>query len=180
MLILLSFERLAASSRTKWTNTMRHHDPLLLDVLQLVPWQAFDRSVEKHEADRNMRTLSTKSPFVALLHAQLSGSTSLREIVTTMESHAPRLKHVGIETPKRSTLADANALRPANVFAEVFNTLLAQSHRHLRKTSKEAVRLIDSSRITLNSLSRDWAHYDATCDGVKLHIVYDPHAAVPV
>ena len=36
-----------------------------------------------------------------------------------------------------------------------------------------AVRLIDSSRIMLNSLSRDWAHYDASCDGVKLHIVAD-------
>ena len=159
---------------------MRHHNTLLHDVLKLVPWKAFEQSVEKHEADRNVRTLSTKSQFVALLHAQLSGSTSLREIVTTMESHAPRLKHVGVETPKRSTLADANALRPAGVFAEVFSTLLAQTHRHLRKASKEAVRLIDSSRITLNSLSRDWAHYDATCDGVKLHIVYDPHAAVPV
>lgn len=159
---------------------MRHHNTLLHDVLKLVPWKAFEQSVEKHEADRNVRTLSTKSQFVALLHAQLSGSTSLREIVTTMESHAPRLKHVGVETPKRSTLADANALRPAGVFAEVFSTLLGQTHRHLRKASKEAVRLIDSSRITLNSLSRDWAHYDATCDGVKLHIVYDPHAAVPV
>ncbi len=159
---------------------MRHHNTLLHDILKLVPWTSFDRSVEKHEADRNVRTLSTKSQFVALLHAQLSGATSLREIVTTMESHAPRLKHVGVEAPKRSTLADANALRPAGVFAEVFGTLLAQTHRHLRKTSKEAVRLINSSRITLNSLSRDWAHYDATCDGVKLHIVYDPHAAVPV
>ncbi len=159
---------------------MRHHNTLLHDILKLVPWTSFDRSVEKHEADRNVRTLSTKSQFVALLHAQLSGATSLREIVTTMESHAPRLKHVGVDAPKRSTLADANTLRPAGVFAEVFGTLLAQTHRHLRKTSKEAVRLIDSSRITLNSLSRDWAHYDATCDGVKLHIVYDPHAAVPV
>ena len=122
---------------------MRHHDPLLLDVLQLVPWQAFDRSVEKHAADRNVRTLSTKSPFVAVLHAQLSGATSLREIVTTMESQAPRLKPADVEPPKRSTLADANALRPAGVFAEVFRALLAQTHRHLRKTSKEAVRLIN-------------------------------------
>ena len=34
--------------------------------------------------------------------------------------------------------------------------------------------------MTLNSLSRGWAHYDATCDGMKLHVVYDPGAAVPV
>ena len=40
--------------------------------------------------------------------------------------------------------------------------------------------MIDSSRVTLNSLSRGWAHYDTTCDGMKLHVVYDPDAAVPV
>jgi hypothetical protein len=159
---------------------MRHQNSLLHDILKLVPWAAFERGVERHEADRSIRTLSTKSQFVALLHGQLSGATSLREIVTTMESHQCRLYHLGAAAPKRSTLADANAARSAAVFAELFDALLKQAHRGLRKASAEAVRLIDSSRITLNSLSRDWAHYDATCDGVKLHIVYDPRAALPV
>jgi IS4 transposase len=159
---------------------MRHQNSLLHEILKLVPWAAFERSVEKHEADRSVRTLSTKSQLVALLHGQLSGAASLREIVTTMESHQCRLYHLGAAAPKRSTLADANALRPTAVFAELFQSLLAQAHRGLRKASSDAVRLIDASRITLNSLSRDWAHYDATCDGVKMHIVYDPRAALPV
>lgn len=159
---------------------MRHQNSLFHDILKLVPWAAFERSVEKHEADRSIRTLSTKSQLVALLHGQLSGATSLREIVTTMESHQCRLYHLGVSAPKRSTLADANAVRPAQVFAELFGALLSRAHRGLRKASADAVRLIDSSRITLNSLSRDWAHYDATCDGVKMHIVYDPRAAIPV
>ena len=167
---------------------MRHHNSLLHEILKLVPWAAFERSVERHGADRSIRCLTTKSQLVALLHGQLSGAASLREIVTTMQSHQSRLYHLGVAAPKRScrrrvfnmTLADANALRPAAVFAELFEALLAQAHRGLRRASGEAVRLIDSSRITLNSLSRSWAHYDATCDGVKLHIVYDPNAALPV
>jgi len=159
---------------------MRHNNSLLHEILKLIPWAAFERSVKAHDADRSVRKLSTKSQLVALLHGQLSGASSLREIVTTIESHEGRLYHLGAVAPKRSTLADANALRPAAVFAELFEALLAQAHRGLRKASAEAVRLIDSSRIRLNALSRDWAHYDATCDGVKLHVVYDPHAAVPV
>lgn len=159
---------------------MRHHNSLFHEILKLIPWSAFERSVEGHEADRCIRTLSTRSQLVALLHGQLSGAASLREIVTTMESHRGHLYHLGVAAPKRSTLADANALRPAAVFAELFQSLLARVHRGLRKSSSEAVRLIDSSRITLNSLSRDWAHYDATCDGVKMHIVFDPRAALPV
>ena len=159
---------------------MRHHNSLLHEILKLVPWTAFERSVDNHEADRSVRTLSTKGQFVALLHGQLSGAASLREVVTTMESHQGRLYHLGVSAPKRSTLADANAARPAAVFAELFGALLEQAHRGLRKASADAVRLIDSSRITLNSLSHDWAHYDATCDGMKMHIVYDPRAALPV
>ena len=159
---------------------MRHHNSVMGEILKLIPWTAFERSVEKHAADRSVRALTTKSQLVALLHGQLSGATSLREIITTLESHSARLYHLGASVPRRSTLADANALRPAAVFAELFGALLTQAHRGLRKASKDAVRLIDSSRITLNSLSRDWAHYDATCDGVKMHIVYDPHAALPV
>lgn len=159
---------------------MRHQNSLMHDVLKFVPWGQFDRLVDEHGADRSVRTLTTKSQFVALLHGQLSGASSLREIVTTMESHDTRLYHLGATAPKRSTLADANALRPAEIYAELFDTMLAQAHRGLRKASKEAVRLIDSSRIKLNALSRDWAHYDASCDGVKLHVVYDPDAAVPV
>lgn len=159
---------------------MRHENSVMQQVLKLIPWDRFAASVDIHDADRCVRKLSTKSQLIALLHAQLSGASSLREIETTMASHGARIYHMGATSPKRSTLADANAQRPAAVFAELFSGLLKQAHRGLRRHAGEAVRLIDSSRVTLNSLSRGWAHYDATCDGMKLHIVYDPHAAVPV
>lgn len=159
---------------------MWHQHSLFQEILKLVPWTKFERSVAQHEADRSIRTFSTKSQLIALLHGQLSGASSLREIVITMGSHNSRLYHLGAKAPKRSTLADANAHRPPAVFAELFEAVLAQAHRGLRKGCAEAVRLIDSSRITLNSLSHDWAHYDATCDGVKLHIVYDPRSERPV
>lgn len=159
---------------------MRHENSLMHDVLKFVPWDAFDRLVDEHEADRRVRRLSTKGQFIALVHAQLSGASSLREIEATMASHEARLYHLGIGAPRRSTLADANSARPAALFAGVFGLLLKQAHSGLRKASKDAIRLIDSSRITLNALSRGWAHYDATCDGVKLHVVYDPDAATPV
>lgn len=159
---------------------MRHENSLMSEILKFVPWDAFDRLVDEHEADRRVRTLTTKSQFVALLHAQFSGASSLREIEATMASQKTRLYHLGAMAPKRSTLADANAQRPAAIFADMFNTILRQAHRSLRKASKDAVRLIDSSRIPLTSLSEGWASYDTRCDGVKLHVVYDPDAATPV
>lgn len=159
---------------------MRHHNSLFHGILKPMPWGAFDRLVTEHDADKAVRTLSTKSQLIALLHAQLSGATSLREIEATMASHEPRLYHVGAKAPKRSTLADANRLRPPEVFVGVFQALLAQAHPGLRRHAREAVRLIDSTSVSLSPLSSDWASYEAHNAGAKLHVVYDPDAEVPV
>lgn len=159
---------------------MRHETSVMGELLQRIPWDRFAALVEKHEADRSVRRLSTKSQLVALIHAQLSGAASLREIEATMASHEPRLYHLGAKAPKRSTLADANAKRLAALFAELFDGVLGLAHRGLRKASEDAVRLIDATRIPLNALSTSWARYDTRSNGVKISIVYDPDAALPV
>ena len=50
-----------------------------------------------------------------------------------MASHATRLYHLGAAPVKRSTLSDANADRPWQVFSELFAQMLAQAHRGLRR-----------------------------------------------
>ena len=70
---------------------MQHQNSVFHGILKHVPWGEFDRLVEKHGADFRVRTLTTKDQFVALLYGQLSGSASLREVVTGLESHAARL-----------------------------------------------------------------------------------------
>ena len=159
---------------------MRHQNTVMHDILKSVPWSRFDRSVVQHGADRAVRTLSTKSHLIALLHGQLSGASSLREIVSTMASHEARLYHLGAMAPKRSTFADANAKRPVAVFADLFRDLVAQAHPGLRRHVKDAIRLIDGTRISLNDLSKGWACYDSRSNGVKATIVYDPNAVMPV
>lgn len=159
---------------------MRHHNSLFHGLLKPMPWGTFDRLVEVHEADKSVRTLSMKSQFVALIQAQLSGATSLREVEATMASHEARLYHLGVKAPKRATLADANAKRPSNVFVGVFQALLAQAHPGLRRKTKDALRLIDSTTVRLNDFSADWASYEANHAGAKLHVVFDPNAEAPV
>jgi hypothetical protein len=112
---------------------MRHHNSLMHDVLKPMPWAAFDKLVEEHGADKHVRTLSTRSQFIALAHGQLSGAESLRDIVSRMASQASRLYHLGAKAPKRSTLSDANTLRPAAIYAEVFGMVAEQAHRGLGK-----------------------------------------------
>jgi IS4 transposase len=136
--------------------------------------------VEEHQADKHVRQFSTKSQLVALLYAQLSGAASLREIETGLLSHQARLYHLGVERPRRSTLADANALRPAAVFAGLFAMLAAQAHRGLRKALQDTSYLIDSTGLKLCARSADWARYSQKVCGAKLHVIYDPDADQPI
>ena len=96
---------------------MQHHNSVFHALLEHVRWAEFDRLVERHGTDARVRRLTTKSQFIALLYGQLSGATSLREIVGGLKSHAARLYHLGARPVARSTLSDANATRPSTLFA---------------------------------------------------------------
>lgn len=159
---------------------MLHQNSVFHSLLKHVPWHKLEQSVEKHGADELARKLDSKRHFIALLYGQLSGATSLREIVTGMASHETRLYHLGAAPVKRSTLSDANSERPWQVFSELFAQILQQAHRGLRRATKDAVRLIDSTSVRLSSLSEDWATFSADVFGAKVHVVYDPHADRPV
>ncbi len=159
---------------------MRHQNSVLHSVLKHVPWPVFDRMVEAHGADAGVRRLTTKSQFVALLHGQLSGAISLREIVDGLESHADRLYHLGVEPPRRSTLSDANAVRPAAMFAELLAMMMAQAHRGLRRKLAETTYLIDATGVRLTGYSADWARFSAGVCGAKVHVIYDADADRPI
>jgi IS4 transposase len=179
-LILLGSERFGDVLDTDGINTMRHHNSVLHQVLKHVPWSRFERLVEEHHSDKYVRRLSTKSQLVALLYGQLSAATSLREIEAGLKSHETKLYHLGARPARRSTLADANIRRPSQVFSDLFATLVAQAHPGLRRKTRSAVRLIDSSGLKLNSLSQAWARFAHNVYGAKMHVIYDPDAEFPL
>jgi hypothetical protein len=159
---------------------VRHQNSVFHSITKHIPWHAFARLVEEHGADARVRRLSTKSQLLALLHGQLAGAESLRDIVGALESHAPRLYHLGAARVSRSTLSDANTLRCAEVFTGLFARLVAQALPGLRKKMREPLHLIDSTSFRPSRLSADWARFSATACGVKLHVVHDPDADCPL
>ncbi len=159
---------------------MLHKNSVFHGVLKHVPWGTFERLVEAHRADARVRRLTTKSQFIALLYGQFAGASSLREIVTGLESHAARLYHTGATLPRRSTLADANALRPSALFAELLAVMMAQAHRGLRRALAETTYLIDATGLRLDGRSLDWARFSEGVCGAKLHVIYDPDGDRPI
>ena len=157
---------------------MLHKNSVFHDLLKQVPWADFDRLVQQHRADTRVRRLPTKSQLIAMLYSQLAGAASLRDIVDGMASQKARLYHLGAQLPKRSTLSDANALRPSALFAELLALMIARAHRGLRRHLAETTYLIDASGLKLDGRSLDWAS-EGVC-GAKMHVIYDADADQPI
>lgn len=158
---------------------MQHQNSVFHSLLKHLPWHQFDKLVDDHEADKHVRRLTTKDQLVALIYAQLSGAQGLREIEAGLSSHAARLYHLGGAQVSRSTLSDANALRPWQVFGGLFTQLVGQARRGVRRKVGEAVHLIDASGLRL-SASSDWAQFSAGVCGAKMHVIYDADAECPI
>ena len=158
---------------------MQHQNTVFHSLLKHMPWHVFERLVDEHGGDARVRRLSMKDQFVALLYGQLSGASSLREIVAGLSSHAARLYHLGARPAQRSTLSDANASRPAAMFADLFAHMVAQANRGLRRKIAETTYLIDATGLRLSGLS-GWAQFSAGVCGAKMHVIYDPDADRPI
>src|SRR3712207_142055 len=118
--------------------------------------------------------------FISLLFGQFVGAVSLREIKTVIDSHKAPLARLGVDRVARSTLADANALRPPAVFTELLADLLAQAQPGLRRRAGDMVHLIDATSLRLSGLGSQWARVSTHSCGVKMHLVYDPDADRPL
>ena len=159
---------------------MRHQNSVFHQLTKQVPWSVFDAAVSRHGSDRRVRRLRTRDQFLALLYGQFSGAASLREIEYGLASQAARLYHAGLRGVSRSTLSDANAKRPFEVYADVFAEMARLARPGLRRKLLGAVRLLDATKVNLSGLSATWARFSADHCAAKLHVVYDPHGGVPL
>ena len=94
---------------------MRHHKTLLHNLLQFIPWSRLEALVDEHGSDRRVRKLSSKSQLIVLVHAQLSGACSLREVDRIPVGRVALSR--GIEPAiRRSRAQGARAVRPRRPF----------------------------------------------------------------
>lgn len=162
------------------TRTVPHQNTVFRQITNRLPWAELDRLIAQHGADKGVRRLDTRGLMLTLLFAQFSGSTSLRDIESTLENQDARRYHARLPVVRRSTLADAIAKRPPAVFTGVLSILIPGVTAKLRRGLGDCVRLIDSTTVRLNSLSAGWARFSAQLCGAKAHVVYDPDADCPL
>ena len=153
------------------------------EILKGLPRGAFNQIVERHNGDKYSKKLRHWDQLIAMMYAQLSGTTGLRPLEIGFNHHAAHHYHLGTKAIKRSTLADANAARKDVVFTETVQMLMQTVSRSLRSDSQALLYLLDSTSITLKGREFDrWTEQNRTrnTQGVKLHVLLDRHAQVPI
>lgn len=153
-------------------------------LLQLFPRVEFQSLVKGHNAERHAKGFTCWGQFVSMLFCQLGRAHSLREIVNGLRSCEGKLKHLGINTPKRATLSYANEHRPWELYRDVFLSLYDRctatvGGRKKRFRFKNKLLSLDSSVIDLCLSIYDWAKFRRTKGAVKLHLVLDHDGYLP-
>ena len=160
-----------------------YRNTLFRELLKGYGRARFERLVDELGADKYSKGFRCWDQLVAMIYAQLTGCVSLRELEAGLNSQAAHHYHLGTRSIRRSTLADANAKRGAELFARVVEELLASAHRRARRELKDLLYLLDSTLITLKGQGYDgWAGQTRTeqTQGLKVHVMMTPQEATPV
>lgn len=160
---------------------------LLSQLVAQIPRGEFERVVRAHGGDFASKGFRCWEQLVAMLFCHLAGADSLRDICNGLAGFYGKLHHAGVRrVPSKSNLAYANARRPAEIFEEVFETLLerfrAQGRlgaRTNRFRFKNKLVSLDSTTISLCLTLFDWAAFRRAKGGAKLHVLLDHDDYMP-
>jgi putative transposase len=157
---------------------MRFTPTIFGQLLEPINRRQFTAIVERHDGDAYDKSFRSWDHLVALIYAQLSALDSLRGLVEGWNANGQHHYHLASGLLARSTFSDANARRPADVFADAFALVASQIDRRARREGQAMLRLIDSTPIPLGKLCA-WAKSNGRIRGMKMHVVYDPKADLP-
>jgi hypothetical protein len=155
-------------------------------VMAHLPLTTFRRCVATHRGDFKIQEFSCLDQFFAMAFAQLTSRESLRDIEVNLRAQSARLYHMGFrcKTIARNTLANANATRPWQIYADFAQYLIGIA-RPLYADEPLAVDLdatvyaFDATTIDLCLSVYPWAPFRATKAAIKLHTLLDLRGAIP-
>jgi hypothetical protein len=151
-------------------------------LMQLICRYRFKTCVDHHDGDRYTKKFSCWQQLLVLLFAQAKGHSSLRDIEISLRSHYQKWYHLGLKNVARSTLADANTTRDADIFKEVFYSLLEKCRQLAPKHRfkfDNPLYTFDSTLINVCLSLYPWATYRKKKGAFKLHTLLDHNGYLP-
>lgn len=158
---------------------------LFAQVMEFVSHYEFRKCVEQYDGDRKVVKFSCWDQFLCLAFAQLTYRESLRDIEASLRAGADKLYHMGISCPpSRNTLANANAMRPWQMWEAFAQSLIVQARRLYADEPfgaelRDTVYALDSTTIDLCLALFPWARFRRHKGAVKLHTLLDLRGSIP-
>jgi hypothetical protein len=155
-------------------------------VMAHLPLSTFRRCVAAHRGEHKVHGFSCLDQFFAMAFAQLTARESLRDIEVNLRAQSARLYHMGFRCKAiaRNTLANANAVRPWQMYAAFAQHLIGIA-RPLYAEEPLAVELdatvyaFDATTIDLCLSVYPWAPFRSAKAAIKLHTLLDLRGAIP-
>ena len=155
-------------------------------IMTHLPLTTFRRCVAAHRGDFKVKDFSCLDQFFAMAFAQLTYRESLRDIELNLRAQASRLYHMGFRcsTISRNTLANANATRPWQIYADLAQHLIGIARPLYASDPFGAdldgtVYAFDSTTVDLCLSVYPWASFQATKAAIKMHTLLDLRGAIP-
>jgi hypothetical protein len=155
-------------------------------LMAFLPLSTFRRCVAAHRGDYKVKDFSCLDQFLAMAFAQLTYRESLRDIEVNLRAQARRLYHMGFrcQTISRNTLANANATRPWQIYADFAQHLIGlarplYAQEPLGIDLDAAVYAFDATTIDLCLSLCPWAPFRSTKAAVRMHTLLDLHGNIP-
>ena len=158
-------------------------------LISLIDSEIISSSVQTCNSDRYVKKFTTKDHLISMLFCSFAKCTSLREVSGAMLGLAGKTKHFQLNhIPKKSTLADANQKRDAEVFGKVYNKLLVKygylfSDSRVKDVINKQIEIFDSTTISLfkdilKCVGRN-PQNGKKKGGIKVHTVINVDQTVP-
>ena len=124
-------------------------------LISLIDSNIVSKASKACEADRYVKKFKTKDHLISMLFCSFAKCTSLREVSGAMLGLSGKTQHFQLNhIPKKSTLADANQRRDAEVFGTIYNALLQKygsvlSDSRIKDVINKQIEIFDSTTISL-------------------------------
>ncbi len=154
-------------------------------VMAHLPLSTFRRCVARYDGEHKVKSFSCLDQFYAMAFAQLTFRESLRDIEACLATQSQRLYHLGFRSPvARNTLANANAVRPWQIYADLAQHLIGiarplYANEAIGLNLKETVYAFDATTIDLCLSVYPWAPFRSTKAAIKLHTLLDVRGSIP-
>jgi hypothetical protein len=155
-------------------------------LMAFLPLSTFRRCVAAHRGEHKVKDFSCLDQFLAMSFAQLTYRESLRDIEVNLRAQARRLYHMGFRcvTISRNTLANANATRPWQIYADFAQHLIGiarplYANEPLGLDLDATVYAFDATTIDLCLSVYPWTPFRRAKAAVKLHTLLDLRGSIP-